>query len=206
MSVYVTWRSMRLCLACSTAQIGSLLPNNYGTHRASGIVKHFDRALAGVATNHTERACVGRIRQNRNCQNIVLKLQKRWITTFACNNMDILQGNFRHCNWLSLRRLVSWINHLPPACWFIFWKSTFKQQLDCRFDIMDCKSSFFCILTYVIAYELIHHMIFRLYLYFSISVVFINVVFILSILYGCTMLSLVLVNVITFQNHILTLV
>ena len=40
-------------------------------------------------------------------------------------------------NWLSLRRLVSWINHLLPACWSTFWKSNFKQQLGCRFDIMD---------------------------------------------------------------------
>ena len=38
-------------------------------------------------------------------------------------NLDILHGSFRLCNWLSLRRLVSWINHLPPACWFTFWKS-----------------------------------------------------------------------------------
>ena len=56
--------------------------------------------------------------------------------------LDILQGSFRLCNWLSLRRLVSWINHLPPACWSTFWKSTFKQQLGCRFDIMDSISSF----------------------------------------------------------------
>ena len=52
-------------------------------------------------------------------------------------NLDILQGSFRLCNWLSLRRLMSWINHLPPACWSTFWKSNFKQQLGCRFDIMD---------------------------------------------------------------------
>ena len=57
--------------------------------------------------------------------------------------MDILQGSFRLCNWLSLRRLVSWINHLPPACWSTFWKSNFKQQLGRRFDIMDNKSYFF---------------------------------------------------------------
>ena len=81
-------------------------------------------------------------------------------------NLDILQGSFRLCNWLSLRRLVSWINHLPPACWSTFWKLTFKQQLGCRFDIMDSISSFFCILTYAIIYVLIHHIIFRLYLYF----------------------------------------
>ena len=52
-------------------------------------------------------------------------------------NLDILQGSFMLCNWLSLRRLVSWINHLPPACWSTFRKSNFKQQLGCMFDIMD---------------------------------------------------------------------
>ena len=29
--------------------------------------------------------------------------------------------------WLSLRCLVSWINHLPPVCWSTFRISTFKQ-------------------------------------------------------------------------------
>ena len=58
-------------------------------------------------------------------------------------NLDILQGSFRLCNWLSLRRLVSWINHLPPACWSTFQKSNSKQQLGCRFDIMDYESYFF---------------------------------------------------------------
>ena len=38
---------------------------------------------------------------------------------------------------------MSWINHLPPACWSAFWKSNFKQQLGCRFDIMDNESYFF---------------------------------------------------------------
>ena len=41
-------------------------------------------------------------------------------------------------------RLLSGINHLPPACWSTFWKSNFKQQLGCRFDIMDNKSYFLC--------------------------------------------------------------
>ena len=35
------------------------------------------------------------------------------------------------------------INHLPPVCLSTFRKSTFRQQLGCRFDIMDCKSSTF---------------------------------------------------------------
>ena len=39
--------------------------------------------------------------------------------------------------------IASDYNHLPPACWSTFWKSTFKQQLGCRFDIMDSISSFF---------------------------------------------------------------
>ena len=46
-----------------------------------------------------------------------------------------------------------------------FWKSIFKQQLGCRFDIMDSISSYFCILTYAIIYVLIH-IILWLYLYF----------------------------------------
>ena len=54
---------------------------------------------------------------------------------------------------------MSWINHLPPACWSTFWKSIFKHQLGCRFDILDIICSFF-ILTYTIIYVLIHHIIF----------------------------------------------
>ena len=82
------------------------------------------------------------------------------------------------------------INHLPPVRWSTFWKSTFKQQLGCWFDIAD-SIYFFCILTYAIIYVLIHHIIFRLYLYFLNIVPYflstpvltfsIDVVFILSI-------------------------
>ena len=50
---------------------------------------------------------------------------------------------FRLCNWLSMRRLVSSINHLPPTYWSTFWKSIFKQQLGCRCDITDSISYFF---------------------------------------------------------------
>ena len=32
----------------------------------------------------------------------------------------ILQESSRLCNWLSLRCLVPWINHLPPVCWSTF--------------------------------------------------------------------------------------
>ena len=82
------------------------------------------------------------------------------------NYSDILQGSFRLCNWLSLRRLVSWINHLPPACWSTFWKSIFKLQLGCRFDILDSISSFFLyfdICNYICLDTSYH---FWLYLYF----------------------------------------
>ena len=75
-------------------------------------------------------------------------------------------GSVRLCNWLSLRRLVSWINHLPPACWSTFWKSIFKHQSGCRFDILGSISYFIRILTYAIIYVLMHHIIFWLYLYF----------------------------------------
>ena len=57
------------------------------------------------------------------------------------------------------------INLMPPAYWSTFWKSTFKRQLGCKFDIMDCMSPFF-ILTYATVYVLIYHITFRLYLYF----------------------------------------
>ena len=57
--------------------------------------------------------------------------------------LGYMQGSFRLCNWLALRRLVSWINHLPPACWSTFWKLIFKHQLGCRFDILDGITSFY---------------------------------------------------------------
>ena len=70
------------------------------------------------------------------------------------------------------------------------WKSNFKQQLGCRFDIMDNISYFLCVLTYAIIYVLIHQIIFRFYLlkyslFFSNTLVLtssIDVVFILSII------------------------
>ena len=66
----------------------------------------------------------------------------------------------------------------------------FKQPLGCRFDIMDCKSSFCWILTYAIVYVLWHHLIFRRYLYILNGVLYlllstqtfsIDVLFILSV-------------------------
>ena len=72
-------------------------------------------------------------------------------------------GGVRLCNWLSLRRFVSWINHLPPACWSTFWKSNFKQQLGCRFDIMD-DISFFIVFWHMQLYMSWYIISFRFYL------------------------------------------
>ena len=83
---------------------------------------------------------------NKNILYVILdstRCQRTPLCHILLLNLDILQGSFRLCNWLSLRRLVSWINHLPPACWSTFRKSNSKQQLGCRFDIMDYESYFF---------------------------------------------------------------
>ena len=104
--------------------------------------------------------------------------------------------SFWLCNWLSLRRLVSWINHLSPACWSTFWKSIFKQQLGCRFDIMDSISSYFFFVFWHMQLHMSRYIIsfFWLYCYFLNILYFfsstpvltssIDVVFVLSILLG----------------------
>ena len=70
-------------------------------------------------------------------------LMDPFFVTSSYSTWIFCRGVFKLCNWLSLRCLVSWINHLLPACWSIFWKSNFKKQLGCRFDIMDNESYFF---------------------------------------------------------------
>ena len=61
----------------------------------------------------------------------------------SCEGHDIYRGlNDISCyKPIALMNQINVIasdyNHLPPACWSTFWKSTFKQQLGCRFDIMD---------------------------------------------------------------------
>ena len=106
-------------------------------------------------------------------------------------NLDILQGSFRLCNWLPLRRLVSWINHLPPACWSTFWKSNFKQQLGCRFDIMDNKSYFFVfwhMQLYMSNFSVLPSWIFFIFSSTLVLTSSIDVVFILSIVIGAVLL------------------
>ena len=58
------------------------------------------------------------------------------------------------------RGLTTCLLHVGPP----FGNQIFKQQLGCRFDIMDNESYFFCVLTYAIIYVLIHQIIFRFYL------------------------------------------
>ena len=88
-------------------------------------------------------------------------------------NLDILQGSFRLCNWLSLRRLVSWINHLPPACWSTFWKSIFKQQLGCRVDIMDS-------ISYFLYFDMQLYMAWYIISFFGCSLYFLNILLFFS--------------------------
>ena len=59
------------------------------------------------------------------------------------------------------RGLTTCLLHVGPPFGNRFF---FKKQLGCRFDIMDNKSYFFCVLTYAIIYVLIHHIIFRFHL------------------------------------------
>ena len=85
---------------------------------------------------------------------------------FICYQLHAHRVHIHSTYWLSLRRLVLWINHLLPVYWSTFWKSTCKQQFGCRLDITDnISSGFFCILTWATVYVLIHRIIFRLFLY-----------------------------------------
>ena len=50
--------------------------------------------------------------------------------------------------WIFCRGVSGFATDCPcgvwcRACWSTFWKSNFKQQLGCRFDIMDNESYFF---------------------------------------------------------------
>ena len=86
---------------------------------------------------------------------------------------------------------LAWINHLPPECWSTFWKSIFKHQLGCRFDILDSISSFFFVFWHMQLYICLdtwyHFLALSLlleYFFFSSTPVLtssIEVVFVLSI-------------------------
>ena len=68
---------------------------------------------------------------------------------------------FQALQLFALWCLVTWINHLPPVCWSAFWKSSFKQQLVCKFDKAGNDFSLFysaytCTFTYIfISYSML---------------------------------------------------
>ena len=85
------------------------------------------------------------------------RIEPWWTPLLTCSHLDNPFLITTHC-LLLLRKalihnrtlpqipyvlsLVSWNNHMPPACWSTFWKSIFKHQLGCGFDILDSISSF----------------------------------------------------------------
>ena len=89
----------------------------------------------------------------------------------------ILQGSCMLCNCLSLRILVSCINHLPPVCLSTFWKFSFKHQLVCKFGIA-VSVLFSCLVytktfTYIEIFVIYQYLVFYLpYLYVSPSALF----------------------------------
>ena len=90
---------------------------------------------------------------------------------------------------------MSWINHLPPACWSTFWKSNFKQQLGCRFDIMDNESYFF------VCFDICNYMSWYIRSFFGFT--FLNILYFFK--YSCTNIFHRR-NLYTFYSNSITLV
>ena len=97
-------------------------------------------AVSGYKFNYVLQTCVTHIRdcmalqvtvkpyalcQNKVCGRLLSLVipNTQWMvsTDHATNT-----GSSRLCNWLSLRRLVPWMNHLPPVCWSTFWKCSLR--------------------------------------------------------------------------------
>ena len=47
------------------------------------------------------------------------------------------------CNCFFLWCLALWIDHMPPVCYYTFWKSICKQQLVCKFGLSDFFITFY---------------------------------------------------------------
>ena len=95
---------------------------------------------------------------------MIFRILGRWYSFWKqevrhCNEINT-NGSFRLCNWVFLRRLVSWINHLPFACWSTFWKSIFNTSWAVGLTYWIVYLHFFCILTYASIFVLIHYIIF----------------------------------------------
>ena len=130
----------------------------------------FRPCLAPVSSFHSNPAYMTRIERNISWKNrcFMEMLLREIVWWMAINYFNLVWTTFVDHSWSFFYKclgmmLTSERNMLYEST---FWKSIFKQQLGCRFDIMDSISSFFCILTYAIIYVLIHHIIFWLYLYF----------------------------------------
>ena len=79
-----------------------------------------------------------------------------------------------------LRRLVLWINHLPPVCWSTFWKSILNNSWAVGLIQWTVNLHYLIrIFTFVIVYVLIRHTIFGFIFTYSI-------VFFIIIKYSCT--------------------
>ena len=124
-------RQVFLCLFCIQLSIYKIYHN---------MITCLDWLSREVAVDTRHPICTGPWHVHLPCFNTVLTDP---FMSHLATQLGYSAGDFRLCNWLSLRRLVSWINHLPPACWSTFWKSNFKQQLGYRFHIMDNESYFF---------------------------------------------------------------
>ena len=57
-------------------------------------------------------------------------------TSFTCYTKDNQQECFRLSNWLSLRRLGPWMNHLPPCMIVHFSAHISKWELVCKFGVI----------------------------------------------------------------------
>ena len=91
------------------------------------------------------------------------------------------------CNWLSLRCLVPWINHLPPVYWSTFWKSSLKWRWVCKFDTLE--NNFFIFFNTFYIYlnasqydkTFLYLFLLKPYFHISNSVLFLYSIFILHI-------------------------
>ena len=97
------------------------------------------------------------------------------------------------CNWLSLRCLVPWINHLPPVYWSTFWKSSLKWRWVVSLTHWRTTSSSFLIrFTYIL---MPHNMIKPFFIFFYWNLIFIS----LTVFYFCIVFSFYIYVVLTLS-------
>ena len=140
-NVYRTYGTNGLCITSGKKiiQINSLGPSDIYWHTHTYIYIYI--YIFGVLVFY-----------NTSPPRMFLSLDLLWAYRIQHGANGPLYVTSNYSTWIFCRgvsgfatdcRLVSWIKHLPPACWSTFWKSNLKQQLGCRFDIMDNYSYFF---------------------------------------------------------------